>query len=174
MNNDDFWDKFWEFIKKGGGLIIGFLVWLLLLEFLKKTQPPRVPDYEYKSVLAEEYGVSVDILMGWVDRFLPEEYQKRLKGKVKTIDPHILHKHLGEPKDRPKNDSGEYIFYKPQIAEYLNMTPKTFKRRMNKIEDPEISIQMKMETYSKCDVLPPRYVFFILLYFGKVPGFDSE
>lgn len=155
-------------------MIIGVFLSLLFLEFLKKKQSPRVPNYEYKSELAKKYDVDVSTLMRWVELFLPEEYGERWKGtKVKTIDPDVLYQYLEAPEDRPKTKSGNYIYLKSEIAAQLNMSLKTFKRRIDAIEDMESALQMKTEAYSKCNVFPPRYIFLILAYFGSFPDLEN-
>ena len=94
MKEDNLWDMFWDFIKKGGGVLLIVLGWLWCKS---KKDPPRVPDYEYKSKLAEQYSVDVATMMSWVEEFLPEEYGERWKGtKVKKIDPAILKRGYSE------------------------------------------------------------------------------
>ena len=167
MKEDNPWDKFWEFFQNGGWIFIAIGA-VIIGHIMNKRVDPYYSKKVYKNKLADEYGVTVELLMKWADRYFPDDIKANYVGeKVQRVKEGYFYKYLGKPEEFPKNIADEIIFSKQGFADSFFMDMSTLRRKIQKIEAPEEVIGMSYEDYGKVKTFPPKYASKIYNYLEK-------
>lgn len=155
--------KFVKFFKDFGW-VLAVVLTLGLIFFIINRKSDDSPKKILKSKLAKQYGVSVELMMNWAKLLFPENIKSIYVGeKVQTVKIEYFHHYLGKPEERPKTEAGD-ILTKEDFATAFFMNRSTLRRKIQKLEEPEVTIGMSQEVYKSLKTFPPKQARLIFEY----------